>query len=136
MRSKQPPTIVQPEGWRRPKGYSNGILTEGRTVFIAGQVGRDPTGASLSFPPTFAAQFDQTLANVMAVVAAAGGTPDQVARFTIYVTDKQEYLSALKEVGEAWRRHLGSYFPAISLVQVAGLVDDEAKVEIEATAVL
>ena len=136
MSSKQLPTAVQPEGWARPRGYSNGMVAEGRMVFVAGQVGWDPTSAAPKFPPTFAAQFGQALSNVLAVMKAAGGGPEHIVRFTVYVTDKREYLIALKEVGEAWRQHMGKHFPTMALVQVAGLVEDEAKVEIEATAVL
>ena len=136
MSSKQLPAPVQPEGWARPKGYSNGMVGEGRLLFVAGQVGWNPTLASPTFPESFAAQFDQALANVIAVVRAGGGGPEHIARFTIYVTDKREYLAALEEVGAAWRAQMGKHFPAMALVQVAGLVEDAAKVEIEATAVL
>ncbi len=136
MSSKQLPAVVQPEGWARPKGYSNGMVAEGRMVFVAGQVGWDPTNSTPKFPATFAPQFAQALGNVMAVVKAAGGGPEHVVRLTVYVTDKREYLMALKEVGEAWRTHMGKHFPTMALVQVAALVEDDAKVEIEATAVL
>ena len=130
------PTAVQPEGWARPSGFSNGMIAEGRLLFVAGQVGWDPTSATAKFPATFAAQFGQALGNVIAVVRAAGGGPEHVVRLTVYVTDKKEYLDALKEVGAAWREKMGKHFPAMALVQVAGLVEDAAKVEIEATAVL
>jgi enamine deaminase RidA (YjgF/YER057c/UK114 family) len=133
---KQLPTAVQPDGWARPSGYSNGMVAEGRLLFVAGQVGWDPTSPTPKFPPTFPAQFAQALSNVMAVVRKAGGGPEHLARLTVYVTDKHEYLGALKELGAAWREHLGKHFPAMALVQVAGLVEDGAKVEIEATAVL
>ena len=132
----QLPTAIQPDGWARPSGFSNGMLAEGRLLFVAGQVGWDPTSKAPKFPATFAAQFGQALDNVLAVVRAAGGGPEHVARFTVYVTDKKEYLGALKEVGAAWREKMGKHFPAMALVQVAGLVEDAAKVEIEATAVL
>ncbi len=132
MSSKQ----LLPEGWARPKGYSNGIAAEGKMIFVAGQIGWDPTSATPKFPPTFAGQFDQALANVIAVVKAGGGGAEHVVRLTVYVTDKKEYLAALKEVGAAWRTHMGKNFPAMALVQVAALVEDEARVEIEATAVL
>ena len=112
------------------------MVAEGRMVFVAGQVGWDPTQAAPKFPATFAAQFSQALGNVMAVLRAAGAGPEHVVRFTVYVTDKREYLIALKEVGEAWRHHMGKHFPTMALVQVAGLVEDDAKIEIEATAVL
>ncbi len=136
MSSKQLPSPVQPQGWARPKGFSNGMVAEGRVLFVAGQVGWDPTSAVPKFPATFAAQFAQALSNVLAVVTAAGAGPQNIARLTVYVTDKREYLIALKEVGEAWRLHMGKHFPAMALVQVVGLVEDDAKVEIEATAVL
>lgn len=128
--------IVQPDGWAKPRGYSNGIAAEGRFLFVAGQIGWDPTTSNAKFPATFAGQFGQALANVVAVVKAAGGTAENVARLTVYVTDKKEYLASLKECGEQWRTHFGRHYPAMALVQVAGLVEDLAKVEIEATAVL
>ncbi len=127
---------VQPPGWARPRGYSNGIVAEGRVLFIAGQVGWDPTRQEPTFPSGFGEQFELALANVVAVLREAGGRPDQVARVTLYVTDKREYLAALSAVGEAWRKHLGKHYPAMTLVQVAALLEDRAKVEIEATAVL
>ena len=136
MSSKQLPDPVQPEGWARPSGFSNGMVAEGRMLFVAGQVGWDPTSATPKFPHTFAAQFAQALANVLAVVRAAGAGPEHLARLTVYVTDKKEYLASLKEIGAAWRETMGKHFPAMALVQVAGLVEDAAKVEIEATAVL
>lgn len=127
---------VQPEGWARPRGYANGIVAEGKMLFVAGQIGWDPTSEAPKFPATFAEQFDQALANVVAVVKAGGGDPSQVVRLTVYVTDKQEYLGSLKAVGDAWKKHMGKNFPAMALVQVAALVEDLARVEIEATAVL
>lgn len=128
--------IVQPAGWVPPKGYANGIVAKGRLLFTGGMVGWDPTTAEPTFPTTFEAQFAQALANVMAVVKAAGGAPESIARMTVYVTDKREYLASLKAVGAAWKQHLGRHYPAMALVQVAALVEDAAKVEIEATAVL
>ena len=128
--------VVQPEGWPRPRGYANGVIGEGRVLFIGGQVGWDPAKATPTFARDFAAQWDQALANVLAILEAAGGTPDRIARMTIYVTDKREYLASLKAVGESWKKRLGHHYPAMALVQVTALVEDEAKVEIEATAVL
>jgi len=126
--------VIQPEGWKRPKGYSNGIVAEGRVLFVGGQIGWD---ADERFPSDrFADQWDQALANVVAVVRAAGGGPEHVARMTIYVTDKREYLEQLGEIGASWRRHMGRSYPAMALVQVAALLEDRARVEIEATAVL
>ncbi len=131
-----PHTVIQPPGWAPPRGYSNGIVASGRTLFTGGLVGWDPTSATPSFPETFEAQFEQALANVMAVVKTAGGQAEDIVRMTAYVTDKKEYLASLKAVGAAWKKHLGRHFPAMALVQVVALVEDRAKVEIEATAVL
>jgi enamine deaminase RidA (YjgF/YER057c/UK114 family) len=127
---------VQPLGWARPRGYSNGVAARGEVLFISGQVGWDPKRSKPSFPKTFAAQFDRALANVVEVLRAAGGTPAQLARMTLYVTHKREYVAALGKVGEAWRRHVGRHYPAMTLVEVKGLLEPAAKVEIEATAVL
>ena len=128
--------IVQPEGWVRPRGYSNGIVGEGRMLFIAGQIGWDPRKETPTFPETFAGQFDQALANVIEVLKAAGGAPENLTRMTVYVIDKREYLASVREVGEAWRKHIGKHYPAMALVVVAGLLEDLARVEIEATAML
>jgi enamine deaminase RidA (YjgF/YER057c/UK114 family) len=127
---------IQPDGWVPPKGYANGIVATGKTLFVGGMVGWDPRSATPQFPATFAAQFEQALSNVMEVVKTAGGAPEHVARMTVYVTDKKEYLASLKEIGAAWKKHLGRHYPAMALVQVVALVEDQAKVEIEATAVL
>lgn len=126
--------IVQPEGWPRPKGYANGIVAEGKMLFIAGQIGWNENEQFES--DDFVAQVEQALKNIVAVVQAGGGKPEHIARLTWYVTDKKEYLSRLADVGAAYRRTLGSVFPTMSLVQVAALVEDRAKVEIEATAVI
>ncbi|MCB1533575.1 MAG: RidA family protein [Rhodoblastus sp.] len=126
--------IVQPEGWPRPKGYANGIVAEGKMLFIAGQIGWNENEQFES--DDFVAQVEQALRNIVAVVQAGGGKPEHIARLTWYVTDKKEYLSRLADVGAAYRRTLGSVFPTMSLVQVAALVEDRAKVEIEATAVI
>jgi len=128
--------IVQPPGWARPRGYSNGIVATGRQVFIAGQVGWDPTKATPTFEVGFSAQFDRALANVMAVLREAGGAPEHLVRMTMYVTDKREYVDAIADVGAAWKKHVGGSYPAMALVQVAALLEDKAKVEIEATAVI
>lgn len=133
---KKAKTTVEPLGWARPKGYSNGVVAEGKMVFVAGQIGWDPRKATPTFPKTFAEQFDQALANVCEVVREAGGAPEDIVRFTIYVTDKKAYLAALKDVGTAWKRRIGRHYPAMALVQVAALLEDQAMVEIEATAVL
>lgn len=133
---KKKNVMVQPLGWNKPSGFSNGVVAEGKLLFVAGQVGWDPRSAKKQFPKKFEEQFDQALANVCDVVREAGGTPEDIVRLTVYVTDKKEYLGALKEVGAAHRRRLGRYFPAMALLQVAALVEDDARVEIEATAVL
>lgn len=128
--------LVQPLGWARPKGYSNGVVAKGKLVFVAGQIGWDPTSSKPKLGKTFAAQFDQALANAVAVVREAGGRPEDLARVTIYVSDKKEYLAAMKDVGAAWRRRVGRHYPAMSLVEVSALLEKGAKVEIEVTAVL
>ena len=125
---------VQPEGWAAPRGYSNGYRL-GNLLFVAGQVAWD-AGGRLVGRGDLVAQFDQALSNVRAVLDAAGAQPEQVGRVTIYVTDKRAYIAATREVGAAWRRHLGRHYPAMSLVQVADLLEEGAMVEIEATAVL
>ena len=127
-------TILQPEGWAKPIGYANGVAARGTQVYIAGQIGWD---AQARFHTSdFAAQAKQALENVIAVLAEAGGRPEHLVRLTWYVTDKREYLAALKEIGRAFRERVGDYDIAMSAVQVAALIEDEAKVEIEATAVI
>ena len=125
---------ILPEGWPRPKGYSNGIVAEGKILFIAGQIGWNEKEEFES--DDFVAQVEQALKNIVAVLHAAGGKPEHIARLTWYVTDKKEYLARLPDIGAAYRRTLGAVFPTMSLVQVVALVEDRAKVEIEATAVL
>jgi len=130
----EPHQLLHPRHWKRPNGYANGIATEGRLVFLAGQVGWN---AEQKFESDdFVAQTRQALANVAALVAEAGGRPEHVTRLTWYVLDKREYLSRLREVGAAYRGVMGRHFPAMTLVQVGALVEDKAKVEIEATAVI
>ena len=124
---------ILPEGWPRPKGYANGIVAEGKLLFIAGQIGWNEREEFES--DDFVAQVEQALKNIVAVLNAAGGKPEHIARLTCYVTDKKEYLSRLADVGAAYRRTLGSVFPTMSLVQVVALVEDRAKVTIEATVV-
>ncbi len=126
--------ILQPEGWQKPKGYSNGIAASGTTVFVGGQIGWDETETFRS--EHFADQVRQALVNTVAVLKEAGAGPEHIARMTWYVTDKKEYLGALKEVGQAYRDVIGRNFPAMALVQVVALVEDRAKVEIETTAVV
>lgn len=127
---------IQPAGWASPKGYANGLLAPagGRLLFVAGQVGWDAEQRMVD--GGFVAQFRQALANVVAVVEAAGGRATDLGRLTIYVTDKRAYEGDLKAVGAAYRGVLGRHFPAMALLEVAGLVEPGALVEIEATAVL
>jgi enamine deaminase RidA (YjgF/YER057c/UK114 family) len=126
--------VVQPEAWAAPKGYANGVVAEGRQVFIAGQIGWSADAKLVS--TDFVAQVEQALSNIVQVLAAAGGEPAHIVRLTWYLTDKAEYMSRQKEIGEAYRRVIGRHFPAMSAIVVAGLIEDGAKVEIEATAVL
>jgi NAD(P)-dependent dehydrogenase (short-subunit alcohol dehydrogenase family) len=128
--------IVNPEELGAPRGWNNGMLAAagGRVLFIAGQTARESSGR---VPPAdFVTQFDRTLGNVLAVLRQAGGAPGDIGRFTIYVTDLATYRAALKPLGEAYRRRMGTHYPAMALVQVTSLVDPEAMVEIEATAIL
>ena len=125
--------VLLPEGWPRPKGYSNGIAAEGRMVFVAGQIGWDAEGR---FPDGFAAQFRQTIDNTLAVLAEAGAGPEHMVRMTWYVVDKAEYLAALRDVGAVWRERIGPHYPAMAVVEVKGLIEDAARIEIETTAVL
>ncbi|MGH6672649.1 MAG: RidA family protein [Xanthobacteraceae bacterium] len=130
----QPHQVLHPRTWKRPPGYANGIAAEGRLVFLAGQVGWN---ADQEFESgDFVAQARQALANIVALVAEAGGKPEHITRLTWYVLDKREYLSRLQELGEAYRGVLGRHFPAMTLVQVGALVEDKARLEIEATAVV
>lgn len=125
---------IQPKGWPRPKGYANGVLAEGRILFVAGQVGWNEREEFES--DDFVAQVEQALKNIVAVLTEAGAKPDHIARMTWYVTSKSDYLDRLPEVGKVYRNVIGPVYPAMSLVQVAGLVETGAKVEIEATAVI
>jgi enamine deaminase RidA (YjgF/YER057c/UK114 family) len=126
--------ILQPPGWARPKGFANGIAAQGKLVFIAGQIGW--TGNGEWKERSFAGQFRQALQNILEVLAQAKGRPEHIVRLTWYVLDKQEYLSCVKEVGAAYRELMGRHYPAMAVVQVSGLVENEARLEIEATAVI
>ena len=128
--------IINPASLGPPRGYSNGVMTEPgtRLLFIAGQLGWNEDQKITS--ADFVEQFDRALANVVAVVSEAGGRPEQIARLVIYVTDKNEYQLRTRELGELYRAHMGKHFPAMVLVEVKSLLDDEAKVEIEAIAAL
>lgn len=129
-------TFINPESLGAPCGYSNGVVAEagGRLLFIAGQIGWDQNQRIVS--ADLVDQFDRALANVIAVVNEAGGRPEQIARLVIYVTDKTEYRAHMKEIGERYRARMGKHFPAMVLVEVKGLLEDGAKIEIEAVAVL
>lgn len=127
-------TILQPPGWPRPKGYACGIAAIGTTVFVSGQIGWDESGRFTA--DDIAGQVRQALRNVVAIVGEAGGTPSDVVRLTWYVTDKHEYLGAQREIGAAYREVMGAHYPAMSVVEIAALLEDRAKVEIEATAVV
>lgn len=131
-----PLTPINPEALGFPRGYSNGVLADagGRLLFVAGQIAWNQQQKIVS--TDFVEQFDQALANVIRVVAEADGLPKNIARLVIYVTDKKEYLARTAEVGERYRRHMERHFPAMVLVEVNSLLDDKAKVEIEAIAVL
>ncbi len=126
--------ILQPPGWRRPGGYSNGVAAEGRLVFVAGLVGWDENGKFQS--DDFIVQTAQALNNTVAVLAEAGAGPEHVTRMTWYITDRQDYLARQRELGEVYREIMGRHFPAMAMVAVSALMDDRAKVEIETTAVV
>ena len=131
-----PFTLVNPESLGAPSGYANGLLADagGKLLFIAGQVAWNEKQKIVS--QDFVEQFDRALANVVTVVKAANGKPEDIARLVIYVTNKGEYRSRTREVGERYRKHLGKHFPAMTLVEVSGLLEDEAKVEIEGIALI
>jgi enamine deaminase RidA (YjgF/YER057c/UK114 family) len=128
---------VDPEGWKPPKGYSNGMLAPAgaRLLFVAGQVAWDAE-AQLVGPGDFAAQFRQALENVVAVVRTAGGEPGHLGQLTIFVTDKRQYVAALREIGATWREVVGRHYPAMALVEVAGLLEEGALVEIQGLAAI
>jgi enamine deaminase RidA (YjgF/YER057c/UK114 family) len=128
--------LINPVSLGSPRGYSNGVLTDpgSRLLFVAGQVGWDEKQTIVS--ENCVEQFDRALANVIAVVTEAGGVPDQIARLVLYVTDKKEYAAGLRVLGESYRARMGKHFPAMVLVEVKGLLEDGARVEIEAVAVL
>ena len=136
MTTETGPRVLQPSGWPRPRGYANGVLTEsgGRLLFIAGQIAWDEPQTIVG--SDLVAQFERALANVIAVVTAAGGSPEQIARLVIYVTDKNDYRAQTRAIGERYRALMGRHFPAMVLVEGKSLLDDAAQVEIEAIAVL
>ncbi|MDN2565932.1 RidA family protein [Aquibium sp. A9E412] len=126
--------FLQPDGWKPARGYANGIAAEGRTVFLGGQIGWN--GNQVFETDDFIGQTRQALQNIADILAEAGGRPEHIVRLTWFITDKREYLKRLPELGPAYRAVMGKHFPAMSVVQVVALIEDEAKVEIEATAVL
>lgn len=127
--------FINPESLGKPRGYSNGVLAEGgRLLFIAGQIAWNEKQEIIS--NDFVEQFDQALKNVIAVVTEANGSAESIVRLVVYVTDKEEYKARTKEIGERWREQMGKHYPAMVLVEVKGLLEDRAKVEIEGTAVI
>jgi len=126
--------MLLPEGWPRPSGYSNGVMAEGRIVFVAGQIGWTPE--MVFEADDFIGQLRQTLLNTLAVLAEAGAGPEHIARMTWYVTDREEYLANLKDMGAVWRELMGKNYPAMACVEVSGLMEARARIEIETTAVL
>jgi enamine deaminase RidA (YjgF/YER057c/UK114 family) len=126
--------VLQPPGWPRPKGYSNGISARGRMIFTAGVIGWDENE---SFPEhAFHGQFAQALMNTLEILAQDGAGPQHIVRMTVYVIDRSEYLRSMDEIGAAWREIMGKNYPAMALIEVKGLVESAAKVEIETTAVV
>jgi enamine deaminase RidA (YjgF/YER057c/UK114 family) len=126
--------IIQPDGWKPARGYANGVLAEGARLYVGGQIGwnKDQVFESRDF----IGQMEQALKNILEIVESAGGRASDIVRLTWYVIDKKEYLARQKEVGETYRRIMGKHFPAMTMVVVSGLIEDEALVEIEATAVM
>lgn len=126
--------VIQPEGWAKAKGYANGVKAAGQQIYIGGQIGW--TAEQKFEAHDFIGQTEQALRNILAILETAGGKPEDLVRLTWYITDKREYLAKQREMGEVYRKVLGRNFPAMAMVVVAGLIEDEALVEIEATAVL
>ncbi|QIB64523.1 RidA family protein [Kineobactrum salinum] len=127
-------TTILPEGWPRPRGYANGVLTRGsETLYIGGQIGWTPEGVFET--DDFAGQVRQALLNIRAVLTTAGAGPEHMVRMTWYITDKQAYMNQQREIGAAYREVMGKNFPTMSVVEVSALIEDEALVEIEVTAV-
>jgi enamine deaminase RidA (YjgF/YER057c/UK114 family) len=125
---------LHPAGWKAAKGYANGVVAKGRTVFLGGQIGW--TGEQVFETEDFVGQVRQTLANIVEILREAGGSPEHIVRMTWFIIDKAEYHARLDELGQAYRAVMGRHFPTMSVVQVVALMEDAAKVEIEATAVL
>lgn len=131
----EPFAVLQPEEWARPKGYANGVAAEGRLVFTAGQIGWNPVTCAFE-TDDFVEQVGQTLRNIVAVLHEAGAEPHHITRLTWYVTDKAAYLAGQREIGRVYREVIGRHYPAMAVVMVSALIEDRAKVEIEATAVV
>lgn len=126
--------FLHPQGWPRAKGYSNGVAASGRTICVSGMIGWDANGVFQT--DDFAGQVRQALEHIVAVLAEGGARPEHIVRMTWYVVDKKEYLDAAREVGAAYRELIGKHYPAMSAVQVAALIEDRARVEIEVTAIV
>jgi len=126
--------FLLPEGWEQPKGYSQAVMAEGKQIFISGQIGWDETATFQT--DDFAEQAGQALRNIVSILAAANAGAEHITRLTWFITDKQEYLASLKSLGQKYREEVGRHFPAMSVVEVKSLMEDRAKVEIEATAVI
>ncbi len=132
--ARTPHEVLHPANWKKASGYSNGLLAQGRTVWIGGQIGW--TGDQVFEAKDLVGQTQQALRNIVAILRESGGRPEHIVRMTWFVTDKKDYLANLKGVGEAYRSVMGKHFPAMTMVQVVALIEDDARVEIEATAVL
>ena len=126
--------ILLPDGWTSPKGYSQGVIAEGRQIFVSGQIGWDETGTFQT--NDFAEQTGQTLRNILTILNAANAGAEHITRMTWFITDKKEYLASLKSLGQIYREEMGHHYPVMSVVEVNALIEDKAKVEIEATAVI
>ena len=126
--------LLLPEGWIQPKGYSQAVMAEGRQIYISGQIGWDEAATFQS--DDFAEQAGQALRNIVSILATANAGAEHITRMTWFITDKQEYLASLKSLGKKYREEVGRHFPAMSVVEVKSLIEDRAKVEIEATAVI
>jgi enamine deaminase RidA (YjgF/YER057c/UK114 family) len=125
---------LHPGGWKPARGYSNGMVAEGRTVWLGGQIGWN--GDQVFETDDFVGQVRQALENIVAILAEAGGRPEHIVRMTWFVVDREEYLASLREIGAAWRELIGPHYPAMAVVEVKGLIEAEARLEIETTAVI
>ncbi|MBI3675996.1 MAG: RidA family protein [Proteobacteria bacterium] len=126
--------VLQPEGWPRPRGYANGIEAEGKLIFVAGQIGWDASGKLRA--ASFRDQFRQAILNTLTVLKEAGAGPEHVTRMTWFITNREEYTASLADLGAAWKELMGRNYPTMSVIIVSGLVEPEAKIEIETTAVI